>query len=207
MKLNNRGVKMKEIMKLYNSLNTLELVLICLFIALFIFLVILSVLLVRKNKVLMNRISELEEANRIDDDEQLFEEHYQAENSLNIEENLEEKQDSTEIIREEIEDNNVNIYQKNILNDMVKQTSPISITSPSSDDNAKESYLESVSKSLEEHQDVDPIELTDYEQQQEDEAIISYQELLGSQDKLYNITDEEEDSPFIEELKSFRKSL
>lgn len=198
---------MKEIMKLYNSLNTLELVLICLFIALFIFLVILSVLLVRKNKVLMNRISELEEANRIDDDEQLFEEHYQAENSLNIEENLEKKQDSTEIIREEIEDNNVNIYQKNILNDMVKQTSPISITSPSSDDNAKESYLESVSKSLEEHQDVDPIELTDYEQQQEDEAIISYQELLGSQDKLYNITDEEEDSPFIEELKSFRKSL
>ena len=114
-----------------------------------------------------------------------------------------------EIFQEEKTDSDgKEIYQKNVLNDIVKQTSPVSITTSSSDpENKKENYLESVSKSLEEHKETEPIELTNYEQQQEDDAIISYQELLGSQDKLYNITDEEEDSPFIEELKSFRKSL
>ena len=35
------------------------------------------------------------------------------------------------------------------------------------------------------------IELTDYERKQEEEAIISYDELLKVKDKIYNITDEE----------------
>lgn len=178
---------MKEIINFYKGLNTLELMIICTFIVLFVFLIIFSIVLVRKNKALINRISELEEANRIDEDEPLVENYYQ-----------EEKTDS----------DGKEIYQKNVLNDIVKQTSPVSITTSSSDpENKKENYLESVSKSLEERKETEPIELTNYEQQQEDDAIISYQELLGSQDKLYNITDEEEDSPFIEELKSFRKSL
>ncbi len=203
---------MKEIMNFYNGLNTLELVIICLFMALFVFLVILSVVLVRKNKVLINRISELEEANRIDEDEQFVEEHYQVEDASTIvalEEASEKSQTNVEILQEEtIENDKAETYKKNIVEDIAYQNSPIPITSPSNDDNnEKESYLESVSKSIEEHTEKDPIELTDYEQQQEDDAIISYQELLGSQDKLYNITDEEEDSPFIEELKSFRKSL
>ncbi len=201
---------MKEIMNFYNGLNTLELVIICLFMALFVFLIILSVVLVRKNKVLINRISELEEANRIDEDEQFVEEHYQVEDVSTIvalEEASEKSQTNVEIFQEEtIENDKAETY--NIVEDIAYQNSPIPITSPSNDDNnEKESYLESVSKSIEEHTEKDPIELTDYEQQQEDDAIISYQELLGSQDKLYNITDEEEDSPFIEELKSFRKSL
>lgn len=203
---------MKEIMNFYNGLNTLELVIICLFMALFVFLIILSVVLVRKNKVLINRISELEEANRIDEDEQFVEEHYQVEDVSTIvalEEASEKSQTNVEIFQEEtIENDKDETYKKNIVEDIAYQNSPIPITSPSNDDNnEKESYLESVSKSIEEHTEKDPIELTDYEQQQEDDAIISYQELLGSQDKLYNITDEEEDSPFIEELKSFRKSL
>ena len=201
---------MKEIMNFYNGLNTLELVIICLFMALFVFLIILSVVLVRKNKVLINRISELEEANRIDEDEQFVEEHYQVEDVSTIvalEEASEKSQTNVEIFQEEtIENDKAETY--NIVEDIAYQNSPIPITSPSNDDNnEKENYLESVSKSIEEHTEKDPIELTDYEQQQEDDAIISYQELLGSQDKLYNITDEEEDSPFIEELKSFRKSL
>ena len=207
---NNRGVKMKEIINFYKGLNTLELMIICTFIVLFVFLIIFSIVLVRKNKALINRISELEEANRIDGDEPLVEKYYQEEDISNIS-NIEEvnSPNNNEIFQEEKTDSDgKEIYQKNVLNDIVKQTSPVSITTSSSDpENKKENYLESVSKSLEEHKETEPIELTNYEQQQEDDAIISYQELLGSQDKLYNITDEEEDSPFIEELKSFRKSL
>lgn len=201
---------MKEIINFYKGLNTLELMIICTFIVLFVFLIILSIVLVRKNKALINRISELEEANRIDEDEPLAETYYQEEDISNIS-NIEEvnSQNNNEIFQEEKTDSDgKEIYQKNVLDDIVKQTSPVSITPSSSDpENKKENYLESVSKSLEEHQETEPIELTNYEQQQEDDAIISYQELLGSQDKMYNITDEEEDSPFIEELKSFRKSL
>lgn len=207
---NNRGVKMKEIINFYKGLNTLELMIICTFIVLFVFLIIFSIVLVRKNKALINRISELEEANKIDEDEPLVENYYQEEDISNIS-NIEEvnSPNNNEIFQEEKTDSDgKEIYQKNVLNDIVKQTSPVSITTSSSDpENKKENYLESVSKSLEEHKETEPIELTNYEQQQEDDAIISYQELLGSQDKLYNITDEEEDSPFIEELKSFRKSL
>lgn len=198
---------MKEIINFYKGLNTLELMIICTFIVLFVFLIIFSIVLVRKNKALINRISELEEANRIDEDEPLVENYYQEEDISNIEEV--NSPNNNEIFQEEKTDSDgKEIYQKNVLNDIVKQTSPVSITTSSSDpENKKENYLESVSKSLEEHKETEPIELTNYEQQQEDDAIISYQELLGSQDKLYNITDEEEDSPFIEELKSFRKSL
>lgn len=198
---------MKEIINFYKGLNTLELMIICTFIVLFVFLIIFSIVLVRKNKALINRISELEEANRIDEGEPLVENYYQEEDISNIEEV--NSPNNNEIFQEEKTDSDgKEIYQKNVLNDIVKQTSPVSITTSSSDpENKKENYLESVSKSLEEHKETEPIELTNYEQQQEDDAIISYQELLGSQDKLYNITDEEEDSPFIEELKSFRKSL
>ena len=198
---------MKEIINFYKGLNTLELMIICTFIVLFVFLIIFSIVLVRKNKALINRISELEEANRIDVDEPLVENYYQEEDISNIKEV--NSPNNNEIFQEEKTDSDgKEIYQKNVLNDIVKQTSPVSITTSSSDpENKKENYLESVSKSLEERKETEPIELTNYEQQQEDDAIISYQELLGSQDKLYNITDEEEDSPFIEELKSFRKSL
>ena len=198
---------MKEIINFYKGLNTLELMIICTFIVLFVFLIIFSIVLVRKNKALINRISELEEANRIDEDEPLVENYYQEEDISNIKEV--NSPNNNEIFQEEKSDiDGKEIYQKNVLNDIVKQTSPVSITTSSSDpENKKENYLESVSKSLEEHKETEPIELINYEQQQEDDAIISYQELLGSQDKLYNITDEEEDSPFIEELKSFRKSL
>lgn len=51
------------------------------------------------------------------------------------------------------------------------------------------------------------IELTDFEKKQEEEAIISYDELLKVKDKIYNITDDEETDEFIDELKSFRIDL
>ena len=51
------------------------------------------------------------------------------------------------------------------------------------------------------------IELTDYEKKQEEEAIISYDELLKVKDKIYNITEDEETDEFLDELKSFRLDL
>ena len=51
------------------------------------------------------------------------------------------------------------------------------------------------------------IELTDYEKKQEEEAIISYDELLKVKDKIYNITEDEETDEFIDELKNFRTDL
>lgn len=51
------------------------------------------------------------------------------------------------------------------------------------------------------------IELTEYEKKQEEEAIISYGELLKVKDKIYNITEDEENDEFIDELKNFRLDL
>ncbi len=42
---------------------------------------------------------------------------------------------------------------------------------------------------------------------QEEEAIISYDELMKVKDKIYNITDDEETDEFIDELKNFRLDL
>lgn len=69
------------------------------------------------------------------------------------------------------------------------------------------SFMEEVSEKLSREINPQTIELTDYEQKQEDEAIISYQELLANKDKTFNISDDEEDEDFISALKSFRESL
>ena len=122
---------MKEIINFYKGLNTLELMIICTFIVLFVFLIIFSIVLVRKNKALINRISELEEANRIDEDEPLVENYYQEEDISNIKEV--NSPNNNEIFQEEKTDSDgKEIYQKNVLNDIVKQTSPVSITTSSS---------------------------------------------------------------------------
>lgn len=69
--------------------------------------------------------------------------------------------------------------------------------------------IEEISKKLEEELKPQTIELTDYEKKQEEEAIISYQELLEAKSK-NNITEDDEDIDtvkFIDELKSFRTDL
>ena len=72
------------------------------------------------------------------------------------------------------------------------------------------SFVEEVSKRIEVVDTPEPIELTDYEKKQEDEAIISYQELLAASenpDKQYQITDDENIDDFINNLKEFRTNL
>ncbi len=70
------------------------------------------------------------------------------------------------------------------------------------DDNMKE-----IVSRMEEEIKPSNIELTDYEKKQEEEAIISYEELEKVKDKIYNLTEEEEDGEFIDELKNFRLDL
>lgn len=72
-------------------------------------------------------------------------------------------------------------------------------------DNMK--FVSDAIKKMEEEKPSENIELTEYEKRQEEEAIISYDELLKVKDKIYNITDDEETDEFIDELKNFRLDL
>lgn len=103
-------------------------------------------------------------------------------------------------------------------------------------DNKKESrqekYLEEVSQKLANAKELNDINRTEYELKQEEDAIISYEELMkkkdsikivdeeeavisidelmnlkNKQEKLYNLTEDEENDQFIKELKNFRKDL
>ena len=153
-------------------------------------------------------------------------------------------------------------YQKNILRDMsLHQTSPIGINYPTknieeninkanelyesfkknSDNSSIENtqkiaknsdYLNEVSEKLTKAKNESNIDRTAYEIMQEEEAIISYDELMrkkdtikiideedavisieelmkntNKQEKLYNITSKEGNETFINELKKFRKDL
>ena len=108
-------------------------------------------------------------------------------------------------------------YNKNILNERNKTTSPISINTKefnineyiqakNINKNQKEkNYLEEVSKKIKKEIESKPIELTEYEQEEELNAIISYQELLNSNEK--NITSNDNSEDFLEQLKKLRNSL
>lgn len=75
-------------------------------------------------------------------------------------------------------------------------------------ENKKSDYLKEVSKKLSSEVQEKTIELTDYEKNQEENAIISYQELLSVKDKISIIEDDDlDEASFIEELKKFREGL
>jgi len=199
------------------------------------------------------------ENNNIEEKNFIAEEHvmeYNQEvfNFPNIEKNEPEK----EIIKEEPKKEEIKIpnapYQRNVLREKYSnQTSPIGIVKREDNyqrnlNNAKElhnalneephreppsrRYLEEVSQKLSEATDLNDIDRTAYEIEQEEEAIISYKELMNKKDqikiideedavisidelmkrkiqeeKLYNITKEEENNTFIDELKQFRHDL
>ena len=96
----------------------------------------------------------------------------------------------------------------------------------------QEKYLEEVSQKLANAKELNDINRTEYELKQEEDAIISYEELMkkkdsikivdeeeavisidelmnlkNKQEKLYNLTEDEENDQFIKELKNFRKDL
>ena len=89
------------------------------------------------------------------------------------------------------------------IEDFIKKDKYIIRKLGSSDMNSE--YLQEVSRELESSMAPQTIKLTDYEQEQEDNAIISYKELLDVNKKDNIVNDGTVE--FIEELKKFRNNL
>lgn len=76
----------------------------------------------------------------------------------------------------------------------------------------EESFVAKIKRQVDEEIDDDPIALTDFENSQEEDAIISYEELLRNakmaetRENRYDI-DVDDDNDFLKELKSFRSKL
>jgi len=68
-------------------------------------------------------------------------------------------------------------------------------------------YLQEISNKMADELKPQTIELTDYEKLQEENAIISYKELITLKDKIMMLDDDDETINFIEELKKLRNSL
>lgn len=85
--------------------------------------------------------------------------------------------------------------------------SPLEMMEDSYEINDNMKFASEIVERMEEEIKPSNIELTDYEKKQEEEAIISYDELSRVKDKIYNITEDEETDEFIDELKSFRLDL
>jgi len=85
--------------------------------------------------------------------------------------------------------------------------SPLEMMEDSYELNDNMRFASEIVERMEEEIKPSNIELTDYEKKQEEEAIISYDELLKVKDRIYNITEDEETDEFIDQLKSFRLDL
>jgi len=141
---------------------------------------------------------------------------------------LEKEEDINDILENIPEIEETGPYKKNVLREISArgQTSPVNIGKSTVDvpkvnvtsyvkkqepNKEKEvdnkTFVEEISKRMEDELKPQTIELTDYERKQEEEAIISYQELLKVKDRMYRITDDEEIDTFIDELKEFRTNL
>lgn len=193
---------MEVFIEFYNNLSNIELVILWSIVFTFIILIGISSSLYLKNKelkcllknkkdIIVDTKEEIKTVNR-EVKKQVF-----VKDEMDIDLNKIERKD--------------NIYSKNVFKDasLRYQTSPINIVGEKKEAKPNNiSYTEELTKKLEEELKPQTIELTEYEKEQEDAAIISYKELLSNnKDKVYNINDEDDTTDFIKELKSFRKSL
>lgn len=128
-----------------------------------------------------------------------------------LDEEIDDEEDDVAEVKKEY-------YSKNILQNKKKITSPISIDNNfdvnefvKKDNkivnNDSYDYLKEVSDKLSNEVEAKTIELTEYEKKQEENAIISYKELLKVKDQIQTIDDEDETIEFIENLKNFRDNL
>ena len=202
---------MSNFLDYYNNLDTVDLVLIWVGVFAIIIIVGLAIYLYKKNKILVNLIKK--QKDEINDIEKKFEDNKKItkehrEDIIELKRSIEDES-VNKIIDEEIsnvvkEDNAYNNTLRN--NNRRYQTSPINVIKEEKKENVN--FTESLVKQMESEIKPQTIELTEFEKKQEEEAIISYKELLESaKDKVYQITDDEEMDDFIEELKSFRSDL
>ena len=97
------------------------------------------------------------------------------------------------------------------LNDFIKRDKGyINLTTQNfKEDTKKEniSFVEEISRKLESQLGPQTIELTDYEKEQEETAIISYKELLKVKEQLYEENIAKENEEFLKDLKALRSNL
>lgn len=106
-----------------------------------------------------------------------------------------------------IQEDNLANYDNGLGMTVESQTSPLEELPDYYEVNDNMKFASDIVNKMEEEIKPSNIELTDFEKKQEEEAIISYDELLKVKDKIYNITDDEETDEFIDELKNFRLDL
>ena len=207
----------------YSSLESADLLLLWTLIFLSLFFFILCICLIYKNRRLNKLLLSIEEKNIVIEDvkeepkeitkkdtkveiEDIDKEELKGPYSKNILREIKDRQQTSPI---DIKRDKVNIDE---LNDYTREINFEKNNDYEDDyyDNINKenvTFVEEISEKLEKELEPKTIELTDYEKKQEEEAIISYQELLSKKDKLYNITEEEETEEFIDELKNFRLDL
>ncbi len=207
----------KSISNFYQNLSTSELVLIWVVITIFFILLFICINLMIKVKKLRKIIKNLNEEKKIN----IVKTSDIDFNNIKL---IKESKQDLIVNKEQTNLENTGIYQKNMLKEIgtKDQTSPVSIGKGndviSLAETQKLTPIDISKYNLDEtlYQDLDeeetPIEFTDFERQGEEDAIISYEELIknthlaATREERFN-TEIEDDSEFLKELKSFRKGM
>ena len=207
----------KSISNFYQNLSTSELVLIWVVITIFFILLFICINLMIKVKKLRKIIKNLNEEKKIN----IVKTSDIDFNNIKL---IKESKQDLIVNKEQTNPENTSIYQKNMLKEIgtKDQTSPVSIGKGNDVislaetqkltpiDISKYNLDETLYQDLEEEET--PIEFTDFERQGEEDAIISYEELIknthlaATREERFN-TEIEDDSEFLKELKSFRKGM
>lgn len=207
----------KSISNFYQNLSTSELVLIWVVITIFFILLFICINLMIKVKKLRKIIKNLNEEKKIN----IVKTSDIDFNNIKL---IKESKQDLIVNKEQTNLENTGIYQKNMLKKIgtKDQTSPVSIGKGNDVislaetqkltpiDISKYNLDETLYQDLEEEET--PIEFTDFERQGEEDAIISYEELIknthlaATREERFN-TEIEDDSEFLKELKSFRKGM
>lgn len=226
---------MKQIeyfLNFYKSLNTPGMVLFWLIVVLFFFLFFSLIAVLLKNQELRKIIIKMrtEEKKNNVEDKTNFKDNVR---SLSI-----KKEDYEKIKEEDLKENAVILNNEDIddgindeiieENDDVKENieeqklEPIEVVENieeeivmpkyEKEEIEENSFVEEIKRQVDEEIDDGPIALTDFENSQEEDAIISYEELLRNakmaetRENRYDI-DIDDDNDFLNELKSFRSNL
>ena len=205
----------KSISNFYQNLSTSELVLIWVVITIFFILLFICINLMIKVKKLRKIIKNLNEEKKIN----IVKTSDIDFNNIKL---IKESKQDLIVNKEQTNLENTGIYQKNMLKEIgtKDQTSPVSIGKGndviSLAETQKLTPIDISKYNLDEtlYQDLEetPIEFTDFERQGEEDAIISYEELIknthlaATREERFN-TEIEDDSEFLKELKSFRKGM
>lgn len=222
----------------YKSLNTPGMVLFWLIVVLFFFLFFSLIAVLLKNQELRKIIIKL----RTEEKKNKENKENKVENKASFNNNVRslsiKKEDYDKIKEEDLKENSFLLNNGHIddgINDEVieekddvkedikeQKLEPIEVIEEVEEDVIKpkyekeeikeDSFVEEIKRQVDEEIDDGPIALTDFENSQEEDAIISYEELLRNakmaetRENRYDI-DIDDDNDFLKELKSFRSNL